>query len=233
MLDVDYAVDENLQRLQIMEVRQHNKQLACNYWDYLNYYLNRYNVDLLSLATDIINTRIWVKDYYSLQCFNPEKFLTTGYTYGDLDNYFRWNNREWEFKRGLGLFLEHSLVYIFRNLYIPAYNTKLNGSLAFDFIYVDNGYFYPIDLKINFGSMGKIHRNVSVFNLNVLLTLEDIVDVFQTIKDNNFSEFRFIISKINDTIVSASKERNKIYTINRNEKSSNDWPSLKLQQISV
>ena len=214
-----------------------NRNYARNYINFLGYWFkhgkSRTSAEIL--ADEFINNRRLLRDTYSMRCFNPELFQTTGYTYEDIDNYFTTETR-WELKRGFGLTLEYSLVSVFEDSYIPCIKRRTTGRYAYDFIYKSDGWYYPLDLKMGLGQKASYHKNVSIFNIDVMLPRQNIINILEamSVKDNlkYFVEFQ----KINDTIKKSKDKRafkmdlneNIYYKDIQNKKSFNDCQSLKL-----
>lgn len=230
MLDTGYATDRTKAGKQLNKVRRKNDAIARNYCEFMYYWLNKgkARAEPETLAREIINHREWAKDNYSMLCWTYDHYKGLKGSYNELDNYFDINTR-WELKRGLGLMLEHSLTGIYKSHYLPCKNNVGQGSKSYDFIYFKNGLFSPIDLKLNFGRKAKHQRNNSKYNLNVLLTLEDITTIFESIKENNRDRFLKVIDKI-DEAVKKNVDKKK-YIIMANKKSLNEYQSIRLYKI--
>ena len=234
MLDLVYSTDKSKALEQFNKITRENEGLVKNYCQFLSWWLSygSYKVDPQQLTREIINTRGIKKDLYSLICWDIYHYAKEGYQVKDLDNYFTVANR-WELKRGLGLCLEHSIVAFNKNSFLPCYNIRGSGQYSYDFIYHTNELYYPVDLKLCFGSLPSFQRNTSIFNLNVLMTEADIVEILESIRDRDNTKYKRVIERLTNAIIEAESKKKYILLNNstENKKSFKDWRSLKLQAV--
>lgn len=115
---------------------------------------------------------------------------TIYYKVGELERvreYFKNFDKLWELKRGLGLFIEHSLVYCYKKRLVPSADLKSVGENSIDFyVNIGEGKYKAVDLKISIREKARSMRNHSIYNSEIVLELEDIKKIIEAIvkKDN-------------------------------------------------
>ena len=228
-----YSTDKETALKQLKKVTDENDAIIKNFCNFVSWWLNcgTYRATPEQLAREIVETRPIIDNFYSLHCWDMYHYNEAGYTWNDLDGYFN-KKRRWELKRGLGLVLEHSIVKFHKANFIPCYNNRGRGGQAYDFIYHDRGAFYPIDLKICFGTLPTFQRNSSIYNLNLLMSTELLTTFLESIRDRDNITYRRVITRLKSRIETSSEKKKYILLINpNNKKSLNECQSLRLKAV--
>lgn len=171
---------------EIERVRERNLKIAQNFAKVIQLLVEKEKIDILMIAYCIYTSQSYIlADRYSLDCF---KSLGRGqYTQKRVREYFKSYSKLWELKRGLGLFIEHSLVYCYKKRLVPYANLKSAGENSIDFFYdIGEGKYKAVDLKISIREKARSMRNHSIYNSEIVLEFEDIMKILEAIvkKDN-------------------------------------------------
>ena len=170
---------------EIERVRERNIKIAQNFAKVVQLLVEKEKIDILMIAYCIYTSPSFIlADRYSLDCF---KSLGRGqYTQKRVREYFK-SYKLWELKRGLGLFIEHSLVYCYKKRLVPSADLKSVGENSIDFFYdIGEGKYKAVDLKISIKEKARSMRNHSIYNSEIVLEFEDIMKILEAIvkKDN-------------------------------------------------
>lgn len=171
---------------ELERVRERNLKIAQNFVKVIQLLVEKEKIDIMMIAYCIYTSPSYIlADRYSLDCF---KSLGRGqYTQKRVREYFKNYDKLWELKRGLGLFIEHSLVYCYKKRLVPSADLKSVGENSIDFFYdIGEGKYKAVDLKISIREKAKSMRNHSIYNSEIVLELEDIKKIIEAIvkKDN-------------------------------------------------
>lgn len=167
---------------ELERVRERNLKIAQNFAKVVRTLLKDRNIYSMLLSYEIAVNRKKEEDRYLLDCY------LKGYETKDIVDYLK-NNRLWQIKRGLGLFVEHSLVYYFKDILVPEKNLYSTGKQGKDFyIKFADGKYKAVDLKISFFKKAdEIYKDRdSIYNSEVVLHREQIEGILEAImeKDN-------------------------------------------------
>lgn len=167
---------------ELERVRKRNYTIAKNFAQVVRTLLKDRNIYSMLLSYEIAVNRKKEEDRYLLDCY------LKGYETKDIVDYLK-NNRLWQIKRGLGLFVEHSLVYYFKDILVPEVNLYSTGKQGKDFyIKFADGKYKAVDLKISFFKKAdEIYKDRdSIYNSEVVLHREQIEGILEAImeKDN-------------------------------------------------
>ena len=170
---------------EIERVRERNIKIAQNFAKVVQLLVEKEKIDILMIAYCIYTSPSFIlADRYSLDCF---KSLGRGqYNKKRVREYFK-SYKLWELKRGLGLFIEHSLVYCYKKRLVPSADLKSVGENSIDFFYdIGEGKYKAVDLKISIKEKARSMRNHSIYNSEIVLEFEDIMKILEAIvkKDN-------------------------------------------------
>lgn len=167
-----------------------NERLEFNYFTFVNWWLvnGENKTDYKTIVKEMLEHREWAKDRYLLDCWDKKHFNKLNKA-KDIDKYITSFNR-WELKRGLGLALEHWLVSSYKTL-IPAPKEKMIGKEAYDFEFkgfLPNGEYknIKIDLKLHLGRLGAYQRNKSKYNIDIVLSDEELERLFMALSSEMF-----------------------------------------------
>ena len=171
---------------EIERVRERNIKIAQNFAKVIQLLVEKEKIDIMMFAYCIYTSPSYIlADRYSLDCF---KSLGRGqYTQKRVREYFKSYSKLWELKRGLGLFIEHSLVYCYKKRLVPYSDLKSIGENSIDFFYdIGEGKYKAVDLKISIKEKARSMRNHSIYNSEIVLEFEDIMKILEAIvkKDN-------------------------------------------------
>lgn len=171
---------------EIERVRERNLKIAQNFAKVIQLLVEKEKIDILMIAYCIYTSPSSIlADRYSLDCF---KSLGRGqYTQKRVREYFKSYSKLWELKRGLGLFIEHSLVYCYQKRLVPSADLKAVGENSIDFFYdIGEGKYKAVDLKLSIKEKARSMRNHSIYNSEIVLEFEDIMKILEAIvkKDN-------------------------------------------------
>lgn len=171
---------------ELERVRERNLKIAQNFSKVIQLLVEKEKIDIMMIAYCIYTSPSYIlADRYSLDCF---KSLGRGqYTQKRVREYFKNYDKLWELKRGLGLFIEHSLVYCYKKRLVPSADLKSVGENSIDFFYdIGEGKYKAVDLKISIREKARSMRNHSIYNSEIVLELEDIKKIIEAIvkKDN-------------------------------------------------
>lgn len=171
---------------EIERVRERNIKIAQNFAKVIQLLVEKEKIDIMMIAYCIYTSPSYIlADRYSLDCF---KSLGRGqYTQKRVREYFKSYSKLWELKRGLGLFIEHSLVYCYKKRLVPYSDLKSIGENSIDFFYdIGEGKYKAVDLKISIKEKARSMRNHSIYNSEIVLEFEDIMKILEAIvkKDN-------------------------------------------------
>lgn len=167
---------------ELERVRKRNYTIAKNFAQVVRTLLKDRNIYSMLLSYEIAVNRKKEEDRYLLDCY------LKGYETKDIVDYLK-NNRLWQIKRGLGLFVEHSLVYYFKDILVPEKNLYSTGKQGKDFyIKLADRKYKAVDLKISFFKKAdEIYKDRdSIYNSEVVLHREQIEGILEAImeKDN-------------------------------------------------
>jgi hypothetical protein len=246
-----YSINDN----RIKEVRMRNKEIAKNYCEFLKYWLEngKNKMTDIELTYEIITHKEKSKNNYFKNAWDSKHYnKMKSYTLDKIDKKIKKENA-WELKRGLGLMLEHSLVEKYKDMIIPREEDKQVGERAIDFYLlreinnkpfelweefgsskVEKTYIFDaIDLKICFGEKPRKTNNKSIYNVEVVLQVYEIVRLLNAILNKNKKEFNSILELIYDRMREELKKRDKEikkYYLYEYEKNS---PSCELREFDI
>ena len=104
-------------------------------------------------------------------------------------------------KRGLGLFIEHSLVYCHKKRLVPSADLKSVGENSIDFFYdIGEGKYKEIDLKISIKEKARSMRNHSIYNSEIVLEFEDIMKILEAIVEKDNRKLQEVLRMIYNNI---------------------------------
>jgi hypothetical protein len=162
-------------------VRKRNYKIAKNFARVVRMLLRDKNINVMLLSYEIATHKGKEEERYLLDCY------LKNYKIKDIVQYLK-NSRLWQIKRGLGLFVEHSLVYYFKDILIPEKNLYSTGKQGKDFyIKFADGKYKAVDLKVSFfKEADKIYKDRdSIYNSEVVLYREHIEAIFEAIKEKD------------------------------------------------
>ena len=216
----------------IREVRKENMQIAKNYCEFFNWWLEngKNKTDINTLVDEMIEHREIVKNRYLKNCWDSKHYGVKN-KIKNIDKRLTKEDR-WQLKRGLGLMIEHSLTNYFKDLIIPCGNNKEYGYYAKDFylvVKVDNNkrefvkyecgleiytkidrtyILEAIDLKLHYGKEpSDYNRNDSIYNIDVVLLREELISLLEAIRKKNKKSFSSVLCLIYDRMILELRKR--------------------------
>lgn len=185
---------------EIERVRERNIKIAQNFAKVIQLLVEKEKIDILMIAYCIYTSPSFIlADRYSLDCF---KSLGRGrYTQKRVREYFKSYSKLWELKRGLGLFIEHSLVYCYKKRLVPYSDLKSIGENSIDFFYdIGEGKYKAVDLKISVKEKARSMRNHSIYNSEIVLEFEDITKILEAIVEKDNRKLQEVLRMIYNNI---------------------------------
>lgn len=185
---------------EIERVRKRNLKIAQNFAKVIQLLVDKEKIDILTIAYCIYTSPSSIlADRYSLDCF---KSLGRGrYTLKRVREYFRNMDRLWELKRGLGLFIEHSLVYCYKKRLVPSADLKSVGANSIDFFCeIGEGKYKAVDLKISIREKARSMRNHSIYNSEIVLEIKDIYNIIEAIAKKDNEKLQEVLKMIYNNI---------------------------------
>lgn len=195
--------------MRITEQREENQTIARNYFNFLREWLRKEQPKekylIVMLAYEMVINRNIIDDPYLLICWDRDHFDSMrGYKKKNIYKKLTPDTR-WQLKRGLGLALEHLLVYHFRDELIPAYGNVQSGLYSYDFYVLNRKgnkvcYYDKVDLKICFDYAPmkdhRNHRNHSIYNIEIVLDMVEICDILLAVTEKNSKKLKEFCQKI-------------------------------------
>ena len=184
---------------EIERVRERNIKIAQNFAKVVQLLVEKEKIDIMMIAYCIYTSQSYIlADRYSLDCF---KSLGRGrYTQKRVREYFK-SYKLWELKRGLGLFIEHSLVYCYKKRLVPSADLKSVGENSIDFFYdIGEGKYKAVDLKISIKEKARSMRNHSIYNSEIVLEFEDIMKILEAIVEKDNRKLQEVLRMIYNNI---------------------------------
>ena len=184
---------------EIERVRERNLKIAQNFAKVVQLLVEKEKIDIMMIAYCIYTSQSYIlADRYSLDCF---KSLGRGrYTQKRVREYFK-SYKLWELKRGLGLFIEHSLVYCYKKRLVPSADLKSIGENSIDFFYdIGEGKYKAVDLKISIKEKARSMRNHSIYNSEIVLEFEDIMKILEAIVEKDNRKLQEVLRMIYNNI---------------------------------
>ena len=185
---------------EIERVRERNLKIAQNFAKVIQLLVEKEKIDIMMIAYCIYTSPSFIlADRYSLGCF---KSLGRGrYTQKRVREYFKSYSKLWELKRGLGLFIEHSLVYCYKKRLVPSADLKSVGENSIDFFYdIGEGKYKAVDLKISIKEKARSMRNHSIYNSEIVLEFEDIMKILEAIVEKDNRKLQEVLRMIYNNI---------------------------------
>ena len=196
--------------MRITEQREENQTIARNYFNFLREWLRKSEdreIESFLISYEMTRNQSIVKDPYLLICWDRDHYNSMrGYSKKNIYKKLTPDTR-WQLKRGLGLALEHLLVYHFREL-IPAYGNVQSGLYSYDF-YVPSKkdskfcYYDKVDLKICFDddpmkdhTKPKKHRNKSIYNIEIDFDFLKTYGILMATAEGNSQKLREFCQEI-------------------------------------
>ena len=184
---------------EIERVRERNIKIAQNFAKVIQLLVEKEKIDIMMIAYCIYTSQSYIlADRYSLDCF---KSLGRGrYTQKRVREYFK-SYKLWELKRGLGLFIEHSLVYCYKKRLVPYADLKSTGENSIDFFYdIGEGKYKAVDLKLSIKEKARSMRNHSIYNSEIVLEFEDIMKILEAIVEKDNRKLQEVLRMIYNNI---------------------------------
>lgn len=184
---------------EIERVRERNIKIAQNFAKVIQLLVEKEKIDIMMIAYCIYTSQSYIlADRYSLDCF---KSLGRGrYTQKRVREYFK-SYKLWELKRGLGLFIEHSLVYCYKKRLVPYADLKSTGENSIDFFYdIGEGKYKAVDLKVSIKEKARSMRNHSIYNSEIVLEFEDIMKILEAIVEKDNRKLQEVLRMIYNNI---------------------------------
>ena len=185
---------------EIERVRERNLKIAQNFSKVIQLLVEKEKIDIMMIAYCIYTSPSYIlADRYSLDCF---KSLGRGrYTQKRVREYFKSYSKLWELKRGLGLFIEHSLVYCYKKRLVPYADLKSVGENSIDFyVNIGEGKYKAVDLKISIKEKARSMRNHSIYNSEIVLEFEDITKILEAIVEKDSRKLQEVLRMIYNNI---------------------------------